>query len=144
MNIADHLPLNEREEFLKNNAEAPEELLYAKMFSEEELALMKDSLAAVDMEIDFVEEEKKAVTAEYTASIKLSKKERKGLLRNIRTKSVEVNEVCYKFLDEEARSVKYYNKIGDMVFTRPMKPEEYQRSIFPLLKDTGVKPAKPE
>lgn len=143
-NIADHLPLAEREEFLKNNAEATEELLYAKMFGEEELAMMKDSLATVDMDIDAVEEEKKAVTSEYTASIKLYKKERKGLLRNIRTKSIEVNEVCYKFLDEENRSVLFYNKVGDMVFSRPMKPEEYQRSIFPLLRDTGVNPAKPE
>lgn len=142
--IADHLPENERESFLNDNAEAAEQISYQKDYTDEELADIKDRLSIVDQEIDEVEEDKKATMASYNAGLKSQKKVRKGFLRDIRNGNHFVDELCYKFIVEETFEAMYYNSAGKLVIRRPMKAEEYQRSIFPLLKDTGVKPAKPE
>lgn len=122
---------------LSDNCDKKESLGYTRQFTPEELAKMKDDLADVSIEIDNIEVEKKEVTKSYNDDLKVKKTGRVALLKNIRFKSEFVNEECYKFIDHDAREVGYYNSKGQLVYQRPIRPDEMQKSIFEV-KRTGT------
>ena len=97
--------------FLMDNCDAVEEKGYMKPFTPEELARMKESLSETDIEINDIEEEKKA---EF------------------------VTERCFKFIDQEAREVGYYNENGDLIESRPAYSEELQTTLFQIGRKTGT------
>jgi len=122
---------------LEDNADKKEMLGYTRNFTEEELLSFKDDLADVSIDIDQVEEEKKEAVKGYNETLKQQKTERTRLLKNIRQKAEYVNENCFKFIDHDAREVGYYNEKGNLVYERPIRPDEMQKSIFEV-KRTGT------
>jgi predicted transcriptional regulator len=136
-NLATHLPLNEREGFLKDNCDTTELMSYMKQFSPEEITEMKNRLSDLSIKLNDVEEERKELVKELTDIAKPIKQENKGLLKNIKHKAILVNEDCYKFIDQENNSVSYYNAIGDLVSSRPMLPTERQKSLFSIKSGTN-------
>ncbi|MFB5946086.1 hypothetical protein [Albibacterium profundi] len=136
-NLADHLPLNQRAGFLEDNADAVEKMSYLKKFSSEEIMEMKNRLSDVSIDLNDIEEEKKAQTALYKAKAKPYVEEKKQLLDHIKNKSILVNEECYKFIDHEAGKVRFYNAIGDLVEERQIMPSERQTTIYSIKNGTN-------
>lgn len=120
-----------------DNCDKKEELAYTKLFTEDELASFKDELAEIDIDIDEVEAEKKEATKGFNESLKDKRNDRTRLLKNIRQKSEFVKEECFKFIDHDAREVGYYNDHGTLVYQRPIRADEMQKSIFEV-KRTGT------
>jgi hypothetical protein len=127
----------QRESFLKDNCERVESRGYMKPFTPEQLQGHKESLANLSIKIEEIEEEKKAQARYYKETLDPLIKERSGMVKNIRQKAEYVDELCYKFVDREAKETGYYNTEGDLIELRPATADEMQPNLFDVRK-TGT------
>lgn len=130
--------LAQREAFLKDNCDACEQKGYMKPYTSEELQGHKEELANVSIEIAEIEAEKKQVEADFKGRLKLLKESRAIMVCNIKSKAEYVNEVCYRFTDQETKETGYYNKEGILVECRPATADELQPNIFSMVRKTGT------
>lgn len=129
--------LAQREAFLKDNCDACEQKGYMKPYTPEELQGHKENLANVSIEIAEIEAEIKQVQAAYKGRLKPLKESRSNMVSNIKSKAEYVNEICYRFTDQETKETGYYNKEGILVECRPATADELQPTLFkPKLKFT--------
>lgn len=127
----------QRESFLKDNCDACEQKGYMKPYSPEELQGHKEKLANVSIEIAEIEAEMKQVQAEYKGRLKPLKEARSMMVSNIKSKAEYVNEMCYRFTDQETKETGFYNKDGKLIESRPATADELQPTIFHALR-TGT------
>ena len=120
----------QREQFIKDNADKVENKGYMKPYTPEELQGHKEKLANVSIEIAEIEAEMKQVQAEYKGRLKPLKEARANMVSNIKAKAEYVKELCYKFVDQEARETGYYNREGDLIESRPATADEMQPTLF--------------
>jgi predicted phage tail protein len=128
----------QREAFLKDNCDRVEEKGYMKPYTPEELQEHKEKLANLSIEIEEIEDEKKAEVKHFNETLKPLADSRRELLRNIRQKAEYVREICYKFTDREERQTAYYNSEGDLIELRPASADELNLTIFSVTRDTGT------
>lgn len=75
----------------------------------------------------------------YKEQLKPLNEEKQKLLENIKKGSEYVeNEECVKILYHEEKMAGYYNKFGELVYSRPIMPQEMQRTIFNINRKTGT------
>ena len=125
-------PEGKRKEYLRDNCNDVEDMGYMRQFTQDELDEMKDSLSDISINHNDLEEEKKEMVKDISERIKHLVKRRQSILSSLKNRSEYVKEPCYKFHNEETKEVGYYNATGKLIFRRPMKPEEMQRSILSL------------
>lgn len=130
--------LAEREAFLKDNCDSCEQKGYMKPYTPEELQGHKEKLANVSIEIAEIEAEKKIVDQTYKGRLKPLMEARTQMVSNIKSKAEYVNEICYRFTDQEAKETGYYNREGDLVEVRPATADELQTTIFSVVRKTGT------
>ena len=128
----------QRTNFLKDNCDAVEEKGYMKPYTSEELQGHKENLANVSIEIAEIEAEKKAQDAYYKGQLKPLMEQRTRMVSNIKSKSEYVKEICYKFVDQEAKETGFYNEDGDLIESRPTTADELQPTIFSMARNTGT------
>lgn len=124
--------------FLMDNCDAVEKKGYMKRYTPEELAKLKENLSETDIQINDIEDEKKEVMADFKARLEPLTKERKTILEGLKKKAEFVEENCYKFIDQEAREVGYYNENGDLIEARPAYSDEMQTTLFQVGRKTGT------
>lgn len=122
----------EREDFLEANCDAIEQISYTRRFTGEELLKKKDSLSDLDIEINDIEEEKKDAISSFKERLKPLNEEKQLLLNDLKNKSEFVTAPCYKIIDHESREVGYYNKLGELVYERPIQSQEMQKTILSI------------
>lgn len=128
-----------RWQFLQDNADAIEEIGYTHRFTPEELAQKKESLAETSIQINDIEEEKKEVINSYKEQLKPLNEEKQKLLENIKKGSEYVsNEKCVKILYHDEKMAGYFNKLGELVYSRPIMPQEMQKTVFSINRKTGT------
>jgi len=115
---------------LDANCDAIESLGYTRRFTPEELNDRKDELAETSISISEIEEEKRSVDVSFKARRKPLDERKTELLSALKNKSEFVTEDCYKFIDYDERWVGFYNSEGELIFDRPIKPQEMQKTIF--------------
>lgn len=123
---------------MNDNCDSIEPRGYMKRYTEEQLENMKDALSDVSIEINDIEEEKKAIMLDFKERLDPLNDERKELLRGLKQKAVFVKEDCYKFVDQENRITSFYNQQGDLVESRPATADELQSTVFQELRRTGT------
>ena len=156
--LGQEIPEKDRWQFLQDNADAVEEIGYTHRFTPDELAQKKESLAETSIQIndyqlkpitdvDFFpildrvihEIEKKEAMEAFKAELKPLNERKQELLENIKKGSEYVeNEECVKILYHEEKMAGYYNKLGELVYSRPIMPQEMQRTIFNINRKTGT------
>lgn len=124
-----------REAFLKDNCDKVEEKGYMKPYTPEELQQCKEELANASIEIAEIEQEAKEAAAHYKGKLKPLKETRARMVGDIKSKSEYVKELCYKFVDQEARETGYYNKEGDLIESRPATADELQITLFGVIRN---------
>lgn len=124
-----------REAFLKDNCDKVEEKGYMKPYTPEELQQRKEELANASIEIAEIEQEAKEAAAHYKGKLKPLKETRARMVGDIKSKSKYVKELCYKFVDQEARETGYYNKEGDLIESRPATADELQITLFGVIRN---------
>ena len=63
---------------------------------------------------------------------------RKAITTKLKSRSEYVEEDCYKMVDVKRREVGYYNLDGYLVYKRPARKEELQKTIFQDMRMTGT------
>lgn len=132
------LPLQERKDMLDANADAVEHLGYTRSLTSEEVDDLKEQLSSVQIKIDDKQEELSTLSKSLKDQIKNLKATRKGVVSHLKNRSEYIEEDCYKMVDEERREAGYYNKEGILVYTRPARKEELQKTIFQTIRKTGT------
>jgi len=98
---------------------------------------MKEHLSETAIQINDIEEDKKAVMSEFKFRLEPLNDEKKRLLTGLKNKAEHKVENCYKFVDMDAREVGYYNEEGELIESRPAYADELQGTIFQM-KRTGT------
>lgn len=124
----------ERISFLSDNAEKKEEIDYNKPLTQDELEGLKDDLATNSIKLGDVEEQKKDSDKAFKDQIDGFKDHIKDDAEKLKYKSVQVTENCFKFVDEEAHEIGYYNHEGVLVYSRPARSGEIQGNLFKTIK----------
>ena len=122
-------------EVLEANATRIEDFGYLKHFTEEELDSFKEDIAETSIEINDLEDEKKAIVKEINEKIKKAKEQRREALGRFKDKSEHINEKCFVLIESEERQVGYYNPKGELVHTRATLPSEAQTNFLRLVAD---------
>ncbi len=129
----------DRWQFLQDNADSIEEIGYTHRFTPEELAQKKESLAEISIQINDIEIEKKEVMDGYKDQLKPLNETKQTLLENIKKGSEYVDhEECAKILYPEEKMAGFYNRLGELVYSRPIMPQEMQKTIFSINRKTGT------
>ena len=127
-----------RIDFLRDNCDAVEDLGYTKQLPNYEIEALKDRLVENNIQLRDVRADKKAANKEFNDQIKQLEESNDEVTGKLKAKSEFVTEACYKFVDDEKREVGYYNSEGLLVYSRPARPEELQKTIFQTLRKTGT------
>lgn len=124
--------LQERERFLRDNADAIEDMGYSKPIQSDQIEKLKEKLADASIKKLEQEEAKKTAVQMYNEEIKGYKNTIKDVADKLKSKTTYVNEPCYKMIDQQTRQAGYYNKEGVLVYQRPARHEELQPRLFDL------------
>lgn len=132
------LDLEERKQFLLDNADKVEELDYHKTFSPDELSEKKTDFANKSIRIAELEEQIKDFKDQINVELKPLREEAIALRNDLKSKGQMVKEKCYIFLDEEEKMVGYYNSEGLLVQSRPATRDEMQKTIYAEMRRDGT------
>lgn len=127
-----------RIDFLRDNCDAVEDLGYTKQLPNEEIEALKGRLVENNIQLRDVRADKKAANKEFNDQIKQLEESNDEVTGKLKAKSEFVTEACFKFVDTETREVGYYNREGLLVYCRPGRPEEMQKSMFSPVLRTGT------
>ena len=119
-------PLQSRVRFLMDSSEGVEEKTFVRAMDEAELTAQRISLQEIVDTICRVEDEAKEVKKQYSDQLKSLNKQKREILRNLKQGGVEVTEATYKLVEREENAVGYYSKTGQLIYQRPIMPEEKQ------------------
>lgn len=121
-----------REQYLRDNADAIEEMGYSKPIPSEQIEKLKETLADASIKKLELEEEKKTQVQMINEKIKRYKNTIKVVADKLKRKTTHVNEDCYKMVDPQTRQVGYYNNEGMLVYQRAARQRELQPRLFDL------------
>lgn len=136
--LGQDIPEEQRAQFLSDNCDAVEAVGYTRRFSPDELNQKKEELANISIDIAEIEEDKKDAMRQFKDRLKPRATEKIKLLGDLKRKSEFVNDDCYKIIDHETRMVGFYNKLGELVSSRPIMPQEMQKTVFSINRKTGT------
>lgn len=120
----------ERIQFLKDNADAVEELGYQKPLTEDEIINLKEELTETSIKIADINAAKSEAIRAYNDELKPLEKTRAKNIESLKNRSEFRTEDCYKFIDHDAGEVGYYNEDGLLVYQRAILPNERQKTVF--------------
>lgn len=134
-----------RYNFLRDNCDCIEELDYTKELSKERQKELKNALVDKNVQLRDVRADKrkadeiyKEQDKAYKNQIKHLEQESEDIAKVFKEKSEFVTEKCFKFIDEDTQSAGYYDSEGVLRYTRPLTPEERQRTIQMEIRRTGT------
>ena len=99
-----------------------------------------DKIEALGPEMEALsDEELRGKTREFKERLKPLNEEKQELLDHIKRGSEFVeNEECAKILYHEEKMAGFYNKLGELVYSRPIMPQEMQKTVFSINRKTGT------
>lgn len=126
-----------RIEMLESNADSIEEMDYTEYLTDEELAEHKDKLAQRSIEESRILDEKKEAMDIFKEMLKPIVVDKNEILSEIKHRSRSLFGKCYKMIDHATREVGYYNSKGQLVYSRPARPDEAQGNLFKIKTGTN-------
>lgn len=136
--LGKNYPADKRAEYLQNICDGSESVSYTRIFTLEELAEQREKLTEASIMLADIDKAKKDALANFKEEAKPWESQKAQAIDNLRTKSEVVEEECFKMLDEETKTVGFYNHNGDLVSSRPAFPNELQKTIFSVLRKEGT------
>ena len=109
-----------------------ENFSYFKKFTPAELEEMKDELAEKSIELNAIEADFRDVKKMHKDRVKPIKNAVVSILGHIKDKGITVVEEVYQINDHESNRAFFYNSNGEEVFSRPLKADEKQKTIFSI------------
>ena len=134
----DVLDPEDRAQILRDSCDAIEQKGYMVAYTPEELDRMKSELSDVAIQINDIEEEKKAIMAEFTDRLKPLTEDKKALLKGLKEKAYYTKADCFRFTDQNSRMTGYYTRDGSLIEARPATVDELQSTVFQEIRKTGT------
>ena len=128
---------NERLELLNANCLKKEEQSIKVFYSEDDLIEMKSRLSENSIERNELENELKELSSSLRLSIKTKTKKIKDLLLGLKNKYEYQMQTIFEFDDQENKVMLTYNASGELINSRPLRPNERQTSIINLNQKTA-------
>ena len=136
--LGQEIPEERRWEYLQDNADSVEKIGYTHRFTPEELAQKKEMLSDACIKINDIEMEKKIAMDKFKERLAPYNEDKIKLLNEIKSGSEFIKDAeCVKFLYHEEKMAGFYNKLGELVYSRPIMPQEMQKTIFTLKTGTN-------
>lgn len=117
-------------QFLEDNADAFENQRYMKYHEADEAVELKHQLSDISIQINDIEIEKKEQMEVYKDLLKPLFDKKSSLLTEIKDGAKWIEEGVFKFVDHDTNEVGYYSNQGQLISSRPVRPDEKQRNIF--------------
>lgn len=122
-----------RESMLRDNAYAMEKGFgYTKRFTNEELELKRASLEELSIKLHDLEEKKKEFNADHKAEVEPIKTSHSKIISELKNKSEYILDDCYLYLEEERMIMHYVTRSGEVVYSRPARTNERQKTIYSI------------
>ena len=113
-----------------DNADGGENRLYSPIHTRR-MAQKKETLAEVSITINDIEIEKKEVYGRVQRTSETFERRRKAGTDHIKRGSEFVeNEECAKIPLSRGKDGRFYNKLGELFYSRPIMPQEMQKTVF--------------
>ena len=125
----DYSPM-ERKQLLKDNADKIENLGYQKPLTEDQLVTLKEDLTETAIKIADIQFAKSEAVRSFNEDLKPLQKKQAETVEALKNRTEFKEEDCYKFVDQEAGEVGYYNDEGVLVYQRAILPNERQKTVF--------------
>ena len=97
-----------------------------------ELTELKDGLAERSVELDRLDDQLSEAKATFSGLMKPLKDENASTVALLRAGFREEQKTCYLVPDHDSRVMNYHTEDGEIVFSRPLKPEEWQMNILQM------------
>ena len=134
----EYTDLEERKNYLIDNADAVIEMDYHKPFDTEELAEKKTEFAEKHIRIAVLEEQIKDFKDKINLELKPLREDANELREDLKAKGRIVREKVYQMLDEDERMVGFYNAEGILISSRPATRDELQKTIYAEMRKDGT------
>ena len=128
----------ERKNYLRDNADSVESIGYMKHLDDDQMLDLKENLLQIGIKLMEKKEDKKDFDANITSEIKDLESQNKDILSKLKQRGEFVDEDCYKFIDYDNGRVGYYNNNGELVYQRPSRKEEAQKTIISQIRMDGT------
>lgn len=128
----------ERLQILKDSADKRENFTYPRALLAEEVTHLKDEFTKNAITMARHDEKRKEFLTDWKADVKPLKLEMTEQMVRIRSKVEEITEEVYLISDQPLETMGYYNASGDLVYERPLMPEEKQLSLVDKSNITGT------
>lgn len=119
-----------REQMLRDNAVSVEKKTFVRHLTPEEVIKLHAEFSQKAVELNIAEDDLKAYRENHKAVVKPLKSEMSMLMKSIRSNSEELTEDVFLLSDMESQMMGYYNKLGELVYSRPLLASERQFSII--------------
>lgn len=114
--------------FLRDNADAVEDLGYTKEIPSQQLDELKEQLVDTNIKLLDLRAAKKEANKGFNDQIRELEDLNEEATAKLKSRTEYVTEPCYKFVDGD--EVGYYNSDGRLVFARPARQDERQPRLF--------------
>lgn len=119
----------DREQLLRDNATKVENRTYLRALDSAEVIELQNAYTQKAIELSAADDDLKMHRENYKAIAKPLKVEMGQLIQGIRTSSEEVTEEVFLLADMDEQMMCYYNRLGELVYSRPLMQNEKQYSI---------------
>lgn len=136
--VGANVPLDKRPQFLHDNCDKMEMKKYNKQFSSQELSDKRLQLETVSINISDLKQQKKDYDDAYKIEMKPLEEIHKKIVQELKDRTVQVEENCYAFIDEESKMIGYYNGEGLLINSRPLTVDELQKTVHMEVRKTGT------
>lgn len=119
----------DREQLLRDNAVKVENRTYLRALDQSEVIELQNAYTQKAIELANAEAELKTHREVFKSKAKPLKVEMGEIIQGIRTSSEEITEEVFLLADMDEQMMCYYNKLGELVYSRPLMQSEKQYSI---------------
>lgn len=119
----------DREQLLRDNAVKVENRTYLRALDQSEVIELQNAYTQKAIELANAEAELKMHREVFKSKAKPLKVEMGEIIQGIRTSSEEITEEVFLLADMDEQMMCYYNKLGELVYSRPLMQSEKQYSI---------------
>lgn len=132
-------PKDVEDMLIANSVDTHKNFSYMKRFDKQDLNLRRNQLENLSIRIKDMEEEKKEWASNWKDEMKPIKEEYDMVVEELKTKASQIEEDVYMLLEEESKTMYYFNRQGEVVYERPANAGELQPSVFSIKADfTGT------
>ena len=115
---------------LKKVCSTESEETYNRTLTESEIEREKTNYVENGVRLKDVETEAKASADSFNAKKSAVKKEMDEQLDRIQNRSRKVFDVLFGIPDAESSSMRFFDKFGELISSRPLTPDEYNGKLF--------------